>query len=196
MKNKDLIRRGEHVVISFDLVKPKDLLDNVEELTSILLLFQRISLYKKSTSFNDDVKDLIPLAIAETITDFDSNEKKISFIFSLLKYYRIQTNREEAKETPQLKTKKEETKEKPQLKSIITTKILEFFTHEEIFEALVLAIEYKRGGEDKNYILKGMMEGIRHNFGSIDEIIKEYININPASFQEAMLKIGFIKSTG
>ena len=183
MKNKDLIRRGEHVVISFDLVKPKDLLDNVEELTSILLLFQRISLYKKSTSFNDDVKDLIPLAIAETITDFDSNEKKISFIFSLLKYYQIQINREEAKE-------------RPQLKSIITTKVLEGLTHEEIFEALVLAVEYKRGGEDKNYILQGMMGGIRHDFGSIDEIIKEYININPASFQEAMLKIGFIKSTG
>jgi len=184
VKNKDLIIRGEHIVISFDLVKSKDLLDNVEELTSILLLFQRISLYKKSTSFNDDVKDLIPLAIAETITDFDSNEKKISFIFSLLKYYRIQTKREEGGTG------------KPQLKSIITTKVLEGLTHEEIFEALVLAIEYKRGSEDKNYILQGMMGGIRHDFGSIDEIIKEYININPASFQEAMLKIGFIKRTG
>lgn len=181
--NEDLIRRGEHIVLSFDLVKPRDLLDDIEELTSILLLFQRISIYKKSTSFNDNVKDLIPLAIAETITDFDSNEKKISFIFSLLKYYRIQTKRKEEKGNPQLK-------------SIITTKVLEGLTHEEIFEALVLAIEYKRGSEDKNYILKGMMEGIRHEYGSIDEIIREYININPTSFQEAMLKIGFIKNTG
>lgn len=178
--NEDFIKRGEHVVVCFDLVENKTLLDRVEEFTSILLLYQRIAFYKKSTSFSDNVKEITPLAIAETITDFDSNEKKVSFIFSLLKDYKIQVNREG----------------KPQLKTIITTRALEFFTHEEIFEALVLAIEYKTATGTDNCILKGMMTGIRYEYGSIEEIIKEYININPKSFEEAILKFGFIKKEG
>lgn len=178
--------RGEHINMSFELFEEKgkdgrDLFDNIGELTSLLLLYQRISLYKKTTTFVDDIKLLIPLAITETIIEFDSSEKKISFIFSLLKNYKIEITRGQ-KNAPQKQTV-----------VVTTAKALERFTHDELFEALVATVNYKRGSEEKNYILEGMMKAIRHEYGSIEEIIKEYIKISPDSFEEFILKLGFGK---
>lgn len=178
--------RGEHINMSFDLLQEKgkdgrDLFDNIGELTSILLLYQRIGLYKKTSTFVDDIKSLIPLAITETIIEFDTPEKKISFIFSLLKDYKIEITRGQ-KNAPQKK-----------IVGITSPKALEPLTHDELFEALVATVNYKRGSEEKNYILEGMMKAIRHEYGSIEDIIKEYIKISPDSFEDFILKLGFGK---
>lgn len=181
MKSDNLVR-GEYINISFDLFKPRNLLDNVEELTSLLLLYQRIGLYKNTSSFVDEVKDLIPLAITETILDFDTIEKKISFIFSLLKYYQIEVARGNKNDIQK------------KVVTVGTKEALESLTNNELMEALVTTVNYRKGSGEKNYILEGMMKGIRHNYGTIEDIIREYIKINPASFEEFILKIGFSKT--
>jgi len=172
---------GDLINIDFEEFTPRSIFDSISEFANLLLVYQQIAICKKSSSFEDDIKLLIPLAIHTTFVGFDTAEKKVSFVFFFLKNYTIEIRRGEPNA--------------PQKKRIVITKpeALCDLTQKEWFEALVATVNYRRGTEEKNAILEGLMQGIRHEYGSIEEIIKEYININPKTFEEVMLKLGFLK---
>lgn len=166
--------KGEFVNFHTNLYAERTEAEKIVEFGIIVKIYMRIMTYKSRLSFSNEVQDLVPLAITETFLSLDSAEEKIYFVVGLLKNYLIE-----------ILTEKGGTKI-----VIKDPQALGMLNHNQIFESLIIAFNFKRGSD---FCLKAMLPAINAKFQDYDSLMRQYLELNSDEFEKSVLKLGFCK---
>jgi hypothetical protein len=166
--------KGEFVNISTSLYAKHTEVEKITHFAIILKIYSRIASYKSNFSLSNEVTELVPLAITDTLLSLESAEEKLYFILGLLQNYYV------------------ELISKDGCHKVVVRNIdsLEKFNCNQIFEALIIVFNLKRGND---FCLKAMLPAIQTNFKDYESLMEQYLELDCDQFEKSVLKLGFCK---
>lgn len=166
--------KGECINISTVLYTEHTEVEKITHCMIMFRIFSRIASYKSNLSLSNEVTDLVPLAIADTILSLESTQEKANFILGLLQNYTVELINQDGRA-------------KVVIRNIES---LKKFNYNQIFEALILAFNLKRGND---FCLKAIMPAIQTNFKDYESLMAHYLELDCGEFEKSILKLGFCK---
>lgn len=166
--------KGEFVNISTALYAEHTEVEKITHFAIILQIYARIASYKSNFSLSNEVTDLVPLAITDTLLSLESAEEKAYFILGLLQNYSIELINKDGRAKVVIRN----------LES------LEKFNYNQIFEALILVFNLKRGND---FCLKAILPAIQTNFYDYESLMQQYLELDCDQFEKSVLKLGFCR---
>jgi len=178
--NNNIIK-GTLVDIDMTPFLEHTLAENISFFWAMTQVYQKIMIYKKGLLYSDNVDELIPLAITDSLLSIDEKNEyeqkmRIAFCFALMCKLTISYRRKEIKKV-----------------MIKNPEAMGVFTYKEILEILCMIFNHHRGNDET---LTMLMPALKRNFDNMEELIAQYIRINPKgeeSFETLMLKFGYSK---
>lgn len=166
--------KGEFVNISTTLYAKHTEVEKITHCMLMLRIYSRIAGYKSNFSLSNEVTDVVPLAITDTILSLKSAEEKASFILGLLQNYSVELINKDGRA-------------KVVIRNIQS---LEKFDYNQIFEALILVFNLNRGDD---FCLKALLPAIQTNFKDYESLMEQYLELDCDEFEKSVLKLGFCR---
>lgn len=169
--------KGEFVNISTALYAKHTEVEKITHFMIMSKIYSRIASYKSNFSLSNEVTELVPLAITETLLSLESAEEQVSFILGLLQNYYV------------------ELISKDGCHKVVVRNMdsLEKFDYNQIFEALIIAFNLKRG---KDFHLKAILPAIKPNFKDYEALMEQYLEFDCGEFEKSVFKLGYCKCKG
>lgn len=157
------------------------LAENISFFWAMTQIYQKVMIYKKGLLYSDNVDELIPLAITDSLLSINEDSEyeqktRIAFCFALMCKLTVQYKRKEIKKV-----------------MVKNPEAMGVFTYNEILEILSIIVNYHRGGDET---LNMLMPALKRNFTDMPSLISEYIRLNPngaKDFETLMLEFGYSK---
>jgi hypothetical protein len=176
------IEKGEKVTLDTKPYLDRTAAEKVLLFSSMILVYQKIAYYKKNILYSNEIENLIPLAITDTLIcigdkkDIYDQSEKVAFIYGLLSKLQVEIKRDEVKKLV-----------------IKSPEVLSNFDYDEIMEMMTMSVNHNRGND---YLLTKLLPAINTRYEDIGAFIGDYLkstSFNSASFEEMMLEFGYCK---